>query len=74
MLYGPIMKRSNFGMIRTQRSARLKWLDLHNLLAVVTIVWGTVVGISDAIQKRNTAHRRAQLPGSGYGASAEEGA
>lgn len=52
MLYGPIMKRFDFGMIRTQRSTRLKWLDLHNLLGVVTIVWGTVVGLTGVI---NTA-------------------
>lgn len=52
MLYGPIMKRFDFGMVRTQRSARLKWLDLHNLLGVVTIVWGTVVGLTGVI---NTA-------------------
>lgn len=52
MLYGPIMKRFDFGMIRTARSTRLKWLDLHNLLGVVTIVWGVVVGFTGVI---NTA-------------------
>ncbi|MCF2489345.1 PepSY domain-containing protein [Dyadobacter sp. CY347] len=52
MLYGPIMKRFDFGMIRTERSTRLKWLDLHNLLGVVTIVWGVVVGFTGVI---NTA-------------------
>jgi uncharacterized iron-regulated membrane protein len=49
MLYGPIMKRFDFGMIRTERSSRLKWLDLHNLLGVVTIVWATVVGFTGVI-------------------------
>ena len=52
MLYGPIMKRFDFGMVRTQRSTRLKWLDLHNLVGVVTIVWGVVVGFTGVI---NTA-------------------
>lgn len=52
MLYGPIMKRFDFGMVRTARSTRLKWLDLHNLLGVVTIVWGTIVGFTGVI---NTA-------------------
>jgi uncharacterized iron-regulated membrane protein len=52
MLYGPIMKRFDFGMVRTERSTRLKWLDLHNLLGVVTIVWGIVVGFTGVI---NTA-------------------
>lgn len=49
MLYGPIMKRFDFGMVRTERSTRLKWLDLHNLLGVVTIVWATVVGFTGVI-------------------------
>jgi uncharacterized iron-regulated membrane protein len=52
MLYGPIMKKFDFGMVRTERSTRLKWLDLHNLLGVVTIVWGIVVGFTGVI---NTA-------------------
>ncbi|WP_215235416.1 PepSY-associated TM helix domain-containing protein [Dyadobacter linearis] len=52
MLYGPIMKRFDFGMVRTERSTRLKWLDLHNLLGVVTVVWGVVVGFTGVI---NTA-------------------
>ncbi|MGV3761738.1 PepSY-associated TM helix domain-containing protein [Parapedobacter sp.] len=49
VLYGPIMKRFDFGMIRTEKSARLRWLDLHNLLGIVTLVWAVVVGISGVI-------------------------
>ncbi|RCR67747.1 PepSY-associated TM helix domain-containing protein [Larkinella punicea] len=49
MLYGPIMKRFEFGLVRTEKSTRLKWLDLHNLLGVVTIAWATVVGITGVI-------------------------
>ncbi len=49
MLYGPIMKRFDFGMVRASRSRRLKWLDLHNLLGVVTIAWGVVVGLTGVI-------------------------
>jgi len=49
MLYSPIMRRFNFGMIRTERSTRLKWLDLHNLLGVVTVVWATVVGFTGVL-------------------------
>lgn len=49
MLYSPIMRRFNFGMIRTDKSARLQWLDLHNLLGVVTVVWATVVGFTGVI-------------------------
>ncbi|MBD2703670.1 PepSY domain-containing protein [Spirosoma sp. BT702] len=49
MLYGPIMKRFDFGMVRSEKSTRLKWLDLHNLLGVVTIAWATVVGFTGVI-------------------------
>lgn len=49
MLYSPIMRRFNFGLVRTEKSTRLKWLDLHNLLGVVTVVWATVVGLTGVI-------------------------
>jgi len=49
MLYGPIMKRFDFGMIRTEKSTRLKWLDMHNLLGVVTLAWAVVVGFTGVI-------------------------
>lgn len=49
MLYSPIMRRFDFGMVRTERSTRLKWLDLHNLLGVVTVVWATVVGFTGVL-------------------------
>lgn len=44
VLYGPFMRRLDFGTVRRERSRRLKWLDLHNLLGVVTVVWALVVG------------------------------
>lgn len=49
MLYGPIMKRFDFGMVRTEKSSRLKWLDLHNLLGIVTLTWATIVGFTGVI-------------------------
>jgi len=49
MLYGPIMKKFDFGMVRTQKSKRLKWLDLHNMLGVVTLIWSLVVGFTGVI-------------------------
>lgn len=49
VLYGPIMKRYDFGMIRTEKSRRIRWLDLHNLLGIVTLAWASVVGISGVI-------------------------
>lgn len=49
VLYAPFMRRLPFGTVRRERSARLKWLDLHNLLGVVTLVWALVVGLTGVI-------------------------
>ena len=49
VLYAPFMRRLDFGTVRRERSARLKWLDLHNLLGIVTLVWFTVVGATGVI-------------------------
>ncbi len=49
VLYHPFTRRLAFGTVRTQRSARVKWLDVHNLLGVVTIVWALVVGLTGSI-------------------------
>lgn len=51
VLYGPFMKKLDFGTVRRDRSARLKWLDLHNLLGVVTLVWALVVGLTGVINE-----------------------
>jgi len=49
MLYSPIMQKYNFGMVRTEKSTRLKWLDIHNMLGIVTMAWAFVVGITGVI-------------------------
>lgn len=49
MLYGPIMKKFDFGMIRTDKSRRLKWLDMHNMLGIVTLTWAMIVGLTGVI-------------------------
>lgn len=49
MLYGPIMRKFDFGMIRTEKSKRLRWLDMHNLLGIVTLTWASVVGLTGVI-------------------------
>jgi len=49
VLYAPIMKRFNFGMIRTEKSNRVRWLDMHNMLGIVTLAWVTVVGLTGVI-------------------------
>jgi uncharacterized iron-regulated membrane protein len=49
VLYAPFMRRLAFGEIRQQRSVKLKRLDTHNLLGVVSLVWMLVVGITGII-------------------------
>ncbi|HWA51258.1 MAG TPA: PepSY domain-containing protein [Dongiaceae bacterium] len=44
VLYAPFMRRLDFGTVRRARGSRLKWLDLHNLLGIVTVAWLLVVG------------------------------
>lgn len=49
VLYAPYMKKLRFGTIRRNRTLRLKWLDLHNLLGIATLVWLLVVGLTGVI-------------------------
>ncbi|PLC52315.1 hypothetical protein CR155_18855 [Pollutimonas nitritireducens] len=49
VLYAPFMRRLHFGEVRRDRNARLKWLDLHNLLGIVTLVWAGTVGATGMI-------------------------
>ena len=49
VLYSPFMRKMDFGTVRHGRTARLKWLDLHNLLGIVTMVWALVVGATGVI-------------------------
>jgi len=53
VLYYPFMRRLKFGALRAQRSTRVKWLDWHNLLGIVTVVWLTVVGLTGTINTLN---------------------
>ncbi|WP_315123306.1 PepSY domain-containing protein [Comamonas antarctica] len=49
VLYAPFMRKLDFGTVRRERTARVKWLDLHNLLGIVTLVWLFVVGATGMI-------------------------
>jgi uncharacterized iron-regulated membrane protein len=42
VLYAPSMRKLDFWTVRRQRSPRLYWLDLHNLLGIVTVAWTQV--------------------------------
>jgi uncharacterized iron-regulated membrane protein len=48
VVYWPFMRRLDFGAIRKQ-SPRIKWLDAHNLLGIVTVIWTLAVGLTGTI-------------------------
>jgi uncharacterized iron-regulated membrane protein len=50
-IYSPFMRKLDFGTVRADRSSRLKWLDLHNMLGVVTLAWALVVGTTGVINE-----------------------
>jgi uncharacterized iron-regulated membrane protein len=49
VLYAPFMRKLAFGTVRRQRSDRIKWLDLHNLLGIVTVAWALAVGFTGVL-------------------------
>lgn len=49
VLYGPFMAKLEFGTVRRARAARTRWLDLHNLLGIATVVWVLVIGATGVI-------------------------
>jgi uncharacterized iron-regulated membrane protein len=49
VLYAPFMRKLDFGTVRRERTPRIRWLDLHNLLGIVTLVWALVVGFTGVI-------------------------
>ncbi|WP_076861172.1 PepSY domain-containing protein [Bradyrhizobium mercantei] len=44
VVYGPFVRRLDFGTIRPRR--RLYWLDLHHVLGIVILAWTLVVGVT----------------------------
>lgn len=54
LLYGPFMKKLPFGAVRSERSTRVKWLDLHNMLGIVVMAWTLVVGVTGVINELST--------------------
>ena len=49
VLYAPFMRKFDFATVRSDRGPRTRWLDLHNLLGVVTVAWALVVGLTGAV-------------------------
>jgi uncharacterized iron-regulated membrane protein len=55
VLYAPFMRKLDFGTVRNdavqsaKKKSLLKWLDIHNLLGIVTLTWAMVVGLTGVI-------------------------
>ena len=49
VLYAPFMRRLDFATVRRDKSRRLRWLDLHNLIGIVTLTWALVVSVTGVI-------------------------
>lgn len=48
VVYAPYMGKLEFATVRT-RTPRIRWLDLHNVIGIVTIAWVLVVGFTGVI-------------------------
>ncbi|MFM9927983.1 PepSY-associated TM helix domain-containing protein [Variovorax sp. H27-G14] len=51
VLYSPYLRNLDFGTVRRQRGARIRWLDIHNLLGITTLAWVLVVGATGAMNE-----------------------
>ncbi|MDO9620225.1 MAG: PepSY domain-containing protein [Pseudomonas sp.] len=49
VLYAPFMRRLKFAEVRREKATRTRWLDLHNLIGIVTLTWALVVGVTGVI-------------------------
>ena len=49
VLYAPFMRKLAFGTVRHESATRTKWLDMHNMLGIVVLVWASVVALTGTI-------------------------
>lgn len=49
VLYWPFTRRLRFATIRDSAARRVRWLDWHNLIGVVTVAWALVVGLTGVV-------------------------
>jgi uncharacterized iron-regulated membrane protein len=49
VIYAPFMRKLDFGTVRKTKNTRVKWLDMHNMLGVITLAWALVVGATGII-------------------------
>jgi uncharacterized iron-regulated membrane protein len=46
IVYGPFMRKLQFGTYRADAKTRVKWFDLHNLIGIITLCWALVLGLT----------------------------
>jgi uncharacterized iron-regulated membrane protein len=54
VVYAPFMRKLPFGTVRKERSRRVRWLDTHNMIGIVTLAWLSVVGLTGVINCLST--------------------
>jgi uncharacterized iron-regulated membrane protein len=54
VMYGPFMRKLNFGTVRRNGNRRVHWFDLHNLIGIVTLTWAFVVGATGFLNALST--------------------
>lgn len=49
VVYAPFMRKLEFGTVRKKKARRTEWLDLHNMIGIVTLCWTIVVGATGVL-------------------------
>ncbi|MES2907801.1 MAG: PepSY domain-containing protein [Pseudomonadota bacterium] len=49
VLYAPFMRKLGFAQVRVHKGRKTRWLDAHNALGIVTLMWFMVVGSTGII-------------------------
>ena len=49
VVYAPSMRKLRFGTYRSSRPRVVRWLDVHNLAGIVTVIWVFVVGFTGVL-------------------------
>src|SRR3546814_6273716 len=49
VVYAPFMRKLDFGTVRKDKNRRVKWLDMHNMIGVITLGWVLVVGATGVV-------------------------
>lgn len=49
VVYAPSMRKLSFGTYRGTRPRVVRWLDVHNLAGIVTVIWIFVVGFTGVL-------------------------